>query len=200
MIYMLLMLFTVLSAEIQIETYKGKEIGQKIEPTIQFINQIYRDPPFLYNGNDAEYRAYLMEYAHNDESYLNLIMNNDKIVGVALGIPLSHSRELYKQPFKDVKGIYYIGEFGLNPSYRNKGYEDQLIKKLESEAKAKGYRTLAIWELEKTPSANSPLLPFAFWEKQGFKRHPEFSFNINWTNLGDTKESNHEATYWLKPL
>lgn len=198
MIYFILLFFTSLAADVHIETLKGKEIASKIEPVTQYIDQLYREPPFLYAGNDQEYKAYLLEFSNDPEAYLNLVLDNQKIVGVALGIPLSHSRDLYKHPFKDVKGIYYIGEFGLNMPYRGKGLEESLLRKLESEAKNKGYHTLAIWELDKSPSDKSPLLPFSFWEKEGYLQHPELSFDISWTNIGEEKESEHKAIYWLK--
>lgn len=187
-------------AEPKIETYKGKEIASKIDPIIQYINTIYREPPFLYNGQDADYKTYLNEYANDPDAYLNVVMDNNTLVGLSLGMPLSRSRDLYKLPFKQVDGIYYAGEFGLNPSYQGKGLENELIKWLEKEAKSKGYDTMAFWELDSSPSKKSPLLPFAFWEKQGYKHHPELGFKISWTNIGEDKESEHTAVYWLKKL
>lgn len=198
MIYLILLFFTSLAADVHIETLKGKEIAAKIEPVTQYINRLYREPPFLYAGNDQEYKAYLLEFSNDSEASLNLVLDNQKIVGVALGIPLSHSRDLYKHPFKDVKGIYYIGEFGLNMPYRGKGLEESLLRKLELDARNKGYHTLAIWELDKSPSAKSPLLPFNFFEKEGYLQHPELTFDISWTNIGEEKESEHKAIYWLK--
>lgn len=201
MMYAILFLFSQLFAEAHIDILKGNEIASKASPIIEYINEIYQNPPYLYAGDDEKYREYLLEYMNDPEAVAQIVTDKDKIVGIALGIPLDRSRNLYKQPFQITKNLYYIGEFGLDAAYRGKGLEDKLLKNIEAVAKEKGYNTLAIWELSpSSPSEKSPLLPLSFWEKSGFKEHPELRFLIYWTHIDEEKETEHKAVYWLKSI
>ncbi|MEZ4608155.1 MAG: hypothetical protein R2865_15535 [Deinococcales bacterium] len=48
---------------------------------------IFRDFPYLYDGNEAYERSYLGRYVSAQDGLLLLVFDGDKIVGASTGLP-----------------------------------------------------------------------------------------------------------------
>lgn len=194
---------------LRIETFHGDEIVPYTQDIIKLCDMIYRQYPYLYNGDDAGYTSYLESYAQSKGSIICLAFDGKKAVGIAAGMPLVESREIYQEPLKkhgyDLSTLFYQGEFGLMPEYRSQGIEEAMYQKLENFAKESGkYKMIAFWEIESSaPPQQRPddFIPKdPFWKRLGFIRFSELNFNIFWTNFNEKTESPHLAVYWLKKI
>lgn len=212
---LLLCLFCSLSAavtsnEIRIETFRGAEINPYIHDVVKLCDMIYRECPYFYNGDDEDYTAYIESYAQSTDAIICLALDGNKAVGVVAGVPMTQTRDLYKQTLSDhamdLNSCFYIGEVGLKAEYRGKGIENTMYQKIEDYVKQNGsFQIICLWELDRGIHHHSKevigYLPRDdFWLQHGFIRHPELHFNISWVNIHDTVESPHLAVYWLKRL
>lgn len=189
---------------IKIETFRGAEIAPHIKEVIKLCDSIYREYPYLYNGDDAEYTAYIESYSQSNDAITCLAFDGKNAVGLAIGIPMSKTRDLYKQTLMehgiDLDKMFYLGEFGVKSEYRNNGIEEKMYLEIENFAKQAGsFNMIGLWEIQgaKTPSEISK---DEFWKKMGFMRRPDLHFDILWTNIGDSKESTHLAVYSIKKI
>ncbi len=207
----LLTLCTCLAAnaeDLRVETFRGAEIAPHIEDVVRLSNRIYREYPYCYNGESRSYEEYLESYATSDGVMICIAYQGKEAVGLAAGLPLQENRDLYKPPLEehgyDLKSIFYIGEFGLEPRYQGEGVERTMYEKLARFAKEGGFKAIALWELDDASNqAERPqgYIPREqFWEELGFIRHPKLAFRIDWINIGETTESSHLAIYWIKSI
>ncbi len=191
--------------KIHLQILKGHEIASHVKEIVQFVNKIYRNPPYFYNGDDAGYKAYLESFPNLGDVIVCLALENKEIIGIGVGLPMPN-RDSYLEPLLqhgyDLNHLFYLGEFGLMPEHQGKGIEATLYQKIEDHASSSGSTTkICFWEIESTTQNPSSYFPSDdFWKQLGFVRHPELNFQIFWTNIGATKESPHKAVYWMKSL
>ena len=193
---------------IRIETYRASEIQPHIKDIVNICNHIYREYPYLYNGEHAGYQSYLESYSQRDHSIICCAYDGSKVIGFAAGIPMVETKDLYKETLLEngyrLENLFYLGEFGLEPQYRWQGIEEALYDKIESHARRKGFETICLWELD--DSAHTQYRPQEYIPKDellnklGFVSKPYLNFQIFWTNIDELQESAHLAVYWTKTL
>ena len=210
--FVLLSVFLLSSAlaiggEIKIECFRGDHIRPYTDKIIPFVDRIYRESPYFYNGDDEGYQAYLETYATTTDGMICLAFDEKTIIGIAAGMPMGKTRDIYQKPFLDhghpLGSFYYLGEFGLRPDYHGKGIEEEMLKKMEAFVVKEGkYKNCCLWEIQgPSPSSAKRYIPKNdFWTKNGFSRHSELNFLIYWTNIDEKKESPHLAVYWIKEM
>lgn len=194
---------------IRVEMLQGIEIAPYIPDIVQLCHQMYREYPYLYDGKDADYEAYLQAYADSNEAVICLVFNGKKAIGLAIGMPMTITRDHYKQPLLDLgydlNSFFYLGEFVLDPSYRGQGYEVMMYQQVENAVRKKDcYKTICMWEVDDSLNPSQRPLEYvpnnSLWEKIGFTQHPELFFIALWTNINESRESPHLAVYWMKQL
>jgi GNAT superfamily N-acetyltransferase len=111
-----------------------------------------------------------------------------------------------QKPFQahglDVTKIMYFGESVLEAAYRGQGVGVAFFKARESHAK--GF-ALATFCAVNRP-ADHPLRPEAyvpldaFWRRRGYERQDHLSCEMDWTDLGEIKQTTKTLTFWTKTL
>ena len=192
--------------QFRLEILHGREITPYVKEIVQFINKIYREYPYFYNGNDAGYESYLESYPNLGDVIVCLAFVENEVIGIAAGLPMP-KRDVYQETLLEhgynLNTLFYLGEFGLKPEYRGQGIELTMYQTIEDFARKSGpFKMICFWEIE--GGLNSEQKGYFpgdnFWKQLGFVRHPELNFHIFWTNIGETTESPHKAVYWLKNL
>ena len=85
-----------------IQTCSGKEILPFLDDLARLRIEIFKDFPYLYDGNMAYERVYLKTYSDCPDSFFVIVRNDDdRIVGVSTSVPLESEDEEFKQPFLD---------------------------------------------------------------------------------------------------
>lgn len=194
-------LTTVSSLFCEEELFQSKEIIPHASKVIELCHMIYQEAPYHYRGDDVEYESYLKSYSQAKDAVTVLSFDQGRAIGLGIGIPMLETRELYKKPLLQagypLNDLFYIGEFGLQREYRNKGIEEEMLKKIETFAKQHEYKTLCLWEIEDTSTS---IPKDDFWKRMGFVLHPELNFLIYWKDSGNTYETPHLAVYRIKEL
>ena len=157
--------------------------------TQEYINDVatlrllvFREYPYLYDGDRRTELDYPNGYSSNENSILVIAKDGEKIVGAISGKPLLETEEAFLVPFAQqrlpVQGIFYLGEIMLLKEYRGQGVGSQLYRRFEDVVKQKEkYQKMAILEIvreDQDPRKPKSYIPgHEFWRKLGYIEHPD---------------------------
>jgi GNAT superfamily N-acetyltransferase len=196
-------------SEIRYLTLTGSDIVPFAGDLARLRMDVFRDFPYLYDG-DLEYEErYLRSYSDSPESIFVVAMDGDLAIGMSTGIPLDHETEEFRQPFieygYDVSRIFYFGESVLLKPYRRKGLGRPFYAEREAYARRLGrFDLLAFCVVERPPyhpARPDDFVPLdAYWRSMGFDVHPELRTHFSWREIGEEEESPKPMVFWLKDL
>lgn len=186
---------------IHLETFKGNAISPYIQDITDLSLTIYREYPYLYEGTEEEYMPFIEYYSYSQNGIACILFDNDKPIGVAIGMPMNEMREKYKQPLlnyyteTDFDSLFYLGEFLLLKEYRGQGFSKQMYLELEQQVRKTGFSSKIFFcEIDNYRSLDK------FWSKLGFKLCGNLSFTVYWRNVSELEDSPHNMIYLMKSL
>lgn len=193
---------------LELKRLSGAALKHYIPELASLRIQVFRDFPYLYDG-DTDYEArYLQTYIQCPESVIVLALDGDKVVGASTGIPLKFETDEVKAPFLkaglDIDKIFYCGESVLISKYRGRGAGVAFFEHREDHARALGYAFSCFCGVQRTedhprrPVGYKPL--DNFWRKRGYEKHPELQTTFSWKEIGEDHESPKPMTFWMKSL
>jgi GNAT superfamily N-acetyltransferase len=194
---------------ITIQTCTGPEVTAHLSAVADLRIAVFRDWPYLYDG-DHEYEAnYLATYAASPESLFVLAFDRDAIVGASTAIPLEDEVSAFKQPFFSRRipytDVFYFGESVLLPEYRGQGIGHRFFDERERYARRLGrFAMTAFCAVER--DAHDVRRPPGyhpndhFWSRRGYRRQDDMFCEVAWRELGDAQASAHRLRFWLRPL
>jgi GNAT superfamily N-acetyltransferase len=188
--------------------FRGPEITPWLDDVARLRATVFRDWPYLYEGDLAYERDYLAAYATSPESLFVLAMEGGQVVGASTGLPLVDDTEAFRRPFLDSHiepdEVFYFGESVLLPSHRGRGIGHAFFDHREAHARALGrFRWTAFCSVDRDPDdARQPVghrPNDVFWHKRGYRRQPGMTMHLAWHETG-RGEVDHALTFWLRPL
>lgn len=191
---------------VELKPLVGREIDPWLGPVAALRIQVFRDYPYLYDG-DAEYeRDYLATYADSPNSLFVLALVDGQVVGAATGVPMVEADEAFQQPFLaggiPLDSVFYFGESVLLPAWRGQGVGGRFFDQRERYARALGADLTCFCAVDRPaddprrPPAYRPL--DAFWQRRGYQRRHDMRTDYEWLELGDASPSLHPMVFWLK--
>lgn len=194
---------------IQIRRCTGaEEIRRHLDAVAALRIDVFRDWPYLYDGDIAYEREYLEAYAGSDDSVFVLAFDGDAVIGASTGLPLADDSAEFRAPFEargiDASKVFYLGESVLRPQYRGHGIGHAFFDHREAHARSFGrFDTTAFCAVDR--DADDPRRPEAhrgndaFWLKRGYARQTGMTMRLRWNEVGHG-EIEHALTFWLRPL
>ncbi|HBX59122.1 MAG: GNAT family N-acetyltransferase [Methylophaga sp.] len=194
---------------LELKRLSGEALNQFIPELARLRIEVFRDFPYLYDG-DPDYEArYLQTYIEAPDSVIVLAFDGDKVVGASTGIPLRYETDEVKAPFIkagiDVDSVFYCGESVLLSQYRGKGAGVAFFEHREQHAQELGGYEFSCFcgvqrpeDHPRRPSGYKPL--DNFWRKRGYEKHPELNTTFSWKELDEEHESPKPMTFWMKKL
>lgn len=187
----------------------GSEIQPYLSALADLRIQVFRDFPYLYDGDHDYERRYLETYAASAESFFALALDNDAVVGCATGIPMADETDDFKLPFAragyDPDRIFYFGESVLLPQYRGQGIGVKFFEEREAYARELGRMEYCCFcAVERPP--DHPLRPAdyqpldGFWNKRGYRKVLELTTRYAWKDVDQPEETSKPMSFWLKRL
>ncbi len=187
-------------------------VGPQLKPYLDALAalriEVFREFPYLYDGDTGYERNYLNTYATADRSFCVLARDGETIVGAATGIPLEDETEEFLAPIRaeglPVNDIFYFGESVLQRPYRGRGIGAAFMREREAYARRLGFSELmfcSVLRPETHPRKPPGYRPLdGFWESRGFRRHPTLKTWYRWRDLDDHEETLKPMVYWVKTL
>lgn len=186
--------------------------GRAIEPWLDHLAAlriaVFRDWPYLYDGDEDYEARYLQTYLQSPRSVAVLAFDEGRVVGASTGLPLVDESEAFLVPFAETsippQEVFYCGESVLLPQYRGRGIGHRFFDEREAHARSYGdYAWTAFCAVDREPS--HPRRPAfhrgneAFWTKRGYRQRPELRAHLHWRETGQDVVD-HTLTFWLRPL
>src|SRR5690606_1924243 len=107
-----------------IDVLRGPRIAPFLDDVARLRIAVFRDWPYLYEGDLDYERGYLAAYARSADSVFVLARDRDAVVGASTGLPLLDDAPAFRQPFLDAgldpAQVFYFGESVLLPAYRGR--------------------------------------------------------------------------------
>jgi GNAT superfamily N-acetyltransferase len=193
--------------DLRIERCSGTTLTQYIPELARLRIEVFRDFPYLYDGNYEYEEKYLQTYIDTPSSVIVLAIDGERVVGASTALPMKYETDELKKPFIEnnynLDEVFYCSESVLNKDYRGLGLGVHFFEQREAHAKELGgFKTITFCCVER--SLNHPRRPLnyvpldAFWNKRGYFKHPELKTTYLWKDLDDTEETPKPMTFWIK--
>ena len=193
---------------VRIERLTGAALARRLDDLARLRIEVFRDFPYLYDGDIAYERNYLSRY-RAPEACLIAAFDGEAIVGAATGTPMDGETEYVTAPFRargdDLAPIFYFGESVLRRRYRGQGIGVAFFDGRERHAASLGRFRRAIFCGVVRP-ADHPAKPAdyapldSFWLKRGYRPIEGAMSRFSWRDIGDEAESEKVMQYWGRNL
>jgi GNAT superfamily N-acetyltransferase len=192
---------------IRIQRLSGEALCHYIPELARLRIEVFRDFPYLYDGDYEYEKNYLQTYINCPESVIVLAFDEDAIIGASTAIPLKYETTEVQKPFiaKGYKpdDVFYCGESVLNKAYRGLGIGVRFFEQREAHAAdLGGFKHITFCCVERAvdhPRRPAGYVPLdAFWNKRGYVKHPELKTSYTWKDLDETEASAKLMTFWLR--
>lgn len=193
---------------LKIMSLKGKDIIPYIPNLASLRIAVFKEYPYLYEGDLNYEKNYLQTYVNCSESLLVLVLDGNNIVGASTAIPLEFEtvniQESFTKSKMNIQDIFYFGESILLPQYRGQGIYKHFFVQREKAARQYGAKITTFCGVER--SQNDPRRPPHYlplddiWKNFGYEKHPELCVYFEWKEIGNPIESRNPLIFWLKKL
>lgn len=193
---------------ITMQLINGKEVTEHLDDLASLRLTIFREFPYLYDGDRAGEHRYLQLYAETTDAFVVACSAEGSMIGAATGIPLRYEVQELQSPFVatsyPVDEVYYVGELLFLPEYRNQGLGQELMTLVEEEIRRFGtYRYLCCATVARPD--DHPLRPAAytpidrFLARTALQPLPGVTASFGWREI-DGREERHIMNFWIKEL
>ena len=129
---------------LRIQRFSGSHITPYIPDLARLRIQVFREFPYLYNGNLMYEEKYLQRYLKSNLTVVVIAFDGRDVVGASTGMPMSDEDAPIRRPFElagyDLSDIFYFGESVLLADYRGQGTGVAFFREREAHAWKHGYK------------------------------------------------------------
>ncbi len=193
---------------LRIAPLTGADLEAALDDVARLRISVFRDWPYLYDGDPGYERRYLQVYRDSPASILVGAFSGDRLVGAATGTPMADHADDFAAAFAgqphEIAEIFYCAESVLLPEFRGQGAGHAFFAQREAHARRLGYRKAAFCAVLRPddhparPAAYRPL--DGFWRGRGYAPLPGAIAQFAWKDLGATEETRKPMQFWLKEL
>lgn len=194
---------------IELREVAGPAVGPWLTEVARLRMAVFREFPYLYDGDPGYEREYLETYARSPESLFVLAIDDGRVVGASTAVPLADEVEAFRVPFRDAgideREVFYFGESVLLPAYRGRGLGGRFFDAREGRACALGrFRWTAFCAVVRAD--DDPRRPTghrgneALWQRRGYGRRDDMRARLEWKEIGGDHALLHDLAFWLRPL
>lgn len=195
-------------AALRIERLEGAGLLARLDDLARLRITVFRDWPYLYEGDLDYERQYLQRYARARSGTIVVALDGEAVVGAATALALEEEADYVQAPFKaaglDLAPIFYFGESVLLKQYRGHGIGVAFFHEREAAARRHGKRFCCFCGVQRP--ADHPLKPAdyvpldAFWGKRGYVRRPDLVASFTWKDIGEAEPTAKPMVYWMRDI
>lgn len=200
------------TGDLTIEALSGKAVVPWLDHLAELRIRVFRDWPYLYDGDLAYERDYLEQFSQAPDQLLVLARSsgsdNAAVVGCSTGLALRAADQEFQQPFIEagiaLDSVFYFGESVLDRAWRGRGAGHRFFDLREQHALDKGYRTTTFCAVERP--ADHPLAPAdyrpleGFWRKRGYRPQAQLQSHFAWKDIDQPGETRKPMQFWLRSI
>ncbi|NNE52963.1 MAG: GNAT family N-acetyltransferase [Sulfitobacter sp.] len=170
--------------------------------------RVFRDWPYLYDGDQAYEESYLQTYRDSPRAILVGAFDGPRLVGASTGTPLADHADDFAAAFAgtglDLAKIFYCAESVLLSDYRGRGTGHRFFDLREDHARDLGFTKCCFCAVQRPadhpdrPADYRPLDPF--WRSRGYAPMPGVVAQFRWKDVGEAEESAKPLQFWMKDL
>jgi len=191
-------------AEVTVRCLQGDDIDTVLDALADLRIAVFRDWPYLYDGDRDYARRYLAAFAASPRALVVGAFDGERLVGAATALPLADEHEEMRRPFDargdDVDRFFYLAESVLLPAYRGRGLGHRFFDERERAAREGGFVDAVFCAVvradddQRRPSAERRLEPF--WRKRGYAPLEGVRCRFAWRDVGDADETEKTLQFW----
>lgn len=194
-------------APLSVRRFTGAALNEHLDAVARLRIEVFRDFPYLYDGTMEYERKYLQTYVRCPQAVVVIAFAGDEVVGASTAIPLESEEANFQRPFIEhgyaPADVFYCAESVLRKDYRGHGLGVRFFEEREAHARElKDFAWLAFCAVVRP--AEHPLRPAGyepldrFWQKRGYRKHPELSAQYTWKDIDQPHETSKPLEFWLK--
>lgn len=193
---------------IDVRTLTGPALEAALDGVAALRIAVFRDWPYLYDGNLDYEREYLKTYRDNPGALLVGAFHEGRLVGASTSTLMEDHADEFSTPFHALNipltHILYGAESVLLPEYRGIGLGHRFIELREAHARAQNRTYVAFCSVKR--AEDHPLKPAnarsndAFWRRHGYEPLPGVLAEFSWKDVGDSAESLKPLQFWMRRL
>ncbi|MCW3476205.1 GNAT family N-acetyltransferase [Limobrevibacterium gyesilva] len=194
---------------VRVEMFRGAAMAPHLPALARLRIAVFRDWPYLYDGDPAYEQRYLADFAASPDAGLAVAFDGDMPVGCSTCEPLADAGVELRAPFRahgiDPIRVFYFGESVLLPAYRGQGVGVAFFAEREAHARRVSACDYAAFCSVIRPQ-DHPLRPpeavplDAFWRKRGYAPCPGLECTMRWKQVDSVDEVENRLQFWMKPL
>ncbi|MEL6608497.1 MAG: GNAT family N-acetyltransferase [Pseudomonadota bacterium] len=167
---------------------------------------VFRDWPYLYDGDMAYERSYLAAYAQEGAVCVG-VYDGDTLVGASTGAPMVQHADDFAAalpPEMTPETVFYCAESVLLAPYRGRGLGHRFFDAREDHARGLGFAWSVFASVMRPkdhparPEDYRGLDPF--WRGRGYAPVPDAVAQFGWKDVGDTQETAKPLQLWARAL
>ena len=193
---------------LRIDPLIGADAAPVLDDLAALRIAVFRDWPYLYDGDLAYEREYLTAYRDSPNAIVAAAFDGARLVGAATGTPMPDHADDFAAAFDgsgyDLADIFYCAESVLLPEYRGQGAGHRFFDLREAHARALGARHVAFCAVQRPPDHPArpadyrPLDPF--WRTRGYRPLPGVVADFAWKDIGDAQDTRKPLQFWMRSL
>jgi GNAT superfamily N-acetyltransferase len=187
----------------------GAAIAPHVPDLARLRIEVFREFPYLYDGDEEYERKYLQTYVNSPRSLAVLVYDGADLIGASTGLPMQDETPEFQRPFVehgyDIGKIFYCGESVLRKAYRGRGIYKHLFEAREHHAASLPGIELCTFCGVRRP-LDHPLRPAdytplsAIWQRFGYAEHPELETQYVWKDIDAAEPTAKTMRFWTKRL
>lgn len=199
---------------ITLTTVKGEQLQRYITDLTRLRIQVFRDYPYLYDGDEAYEQEYLHTYIASGQAMAVLALDDSlpveqQVIGASTGVPMSHEDDAFKAPFIEAginpETLFYCGESVLLPEYRGQGiYKGFFAGRENYVRELGGFKEICFCGVQRPD--DHPLKPEGYqpldevWRHFGYQPRPDLMTDYPWKDIDQPESTDHPMMFWIKTL
>lgn len=192
----------------RVQPLTGPALDAVLDDVARLRIAVFRDWPYLYDGDLDYERGYLRPYRDNPRAIVVGAFDGATLVGAATGTPMEDHADDFAAPFAGtgvaLPDIFYCAESVLLPGYRGRGIGLAFFDAREGHARALGRRHVAFCAVQRPadhPARPTDYRPLdAFWRARGYAPLPGVIARFRWKDVGEPAETEKPLQFWMRTL
>lgn len=193
---------------IRVAALTGAALDSALDDVARLRITVFRDWPYLYDGDLDYERAYLRAYQGNPRAIVVGAFDGARLIGAATGLPMLDHDDDFGSAFagrpEDLSRLFYCAESVLLPEGRGQGIGHRFFDLREAHARGLGLAASAFCAVMRPqdhplrPAGYAPLDPF--WRKRGYAPLPGVVAHFGWKDIDQPQETDKALQFWMKAL